>query len=106
MSALKERAVRMSRLLAGRGFAWAGLGMGSTLLQAVAENLLAVVLILFLFSFGLVDRSRMPHWLPAPWAHLGPGTVLAILVAVGLLRGLFQLLAPQAFHALLELVHA
>lgn len=84
MSALKERAVCASRLLAGRGFAWTGLGLGSTLLRSVAENLLAVVLILFLFSFGLVDGSRMPHWLPAPWVQLGSQTVLAILVAVGL----------------------
>ncbi|MEW6364177.1 MAG: hypothetical protein AB1714_06015 [Acidobacteriota bacterium] len=65
----------MSRMLACRGFAWAGLGMGSTLLRAAAENLLAIVLLLFLFSFGLVDPSRMPRWLPDrcderhPWAQ-------------------------------------
>jgi ABC-type multidrug transport system fused ATPase/permease subunit len=106
MSALRLRATAIARLVRGRGFAWAGLGLGSALLQAVMETLLAVVLILFLFSLGFVDRTRVPRWMPADWAHAGVGMVLAVLLSVGLLRALFQLLSAMSFHALLELVRA
>ncbi|MBF0547901.1 MAG: ABC transporter ATP-binding protein [Candidatus Riflebacteria bacterium] len=106
MNSLNERLTGLTRLMRGRGFIWTATGLGTTLLQAVTENLLAMVLILFLFSFGLVDFSHIPHWFPSRWVYTSPELVLALLLMVSLLRTFFQLMAKRSFHALLELVRA
>lgn len=106
MNAFKRRLVSLGRLLVGRGMVWAGMGLGSTLLQALLENSVVITLILFLFTLGLVDRAQVPGWLPTRLTYAGSVTVLGCLLLLGVLRALFQMLAGQSFHALLELVRA
>jgi len=93
-------------LLARKGMAWAGIGLGSTFFLAVSEYMLTVVLILFLYVLKLVPVSQFPRWFVLDIRSLSPVTVLLILAAIGGFRALFQHSSRHAFHAMLELVRS
>ena len=92
------------RLLARKGVAWAGIGLGSTFFLAASEYMLTLILILFLNVLKLVPAAKFPRWVVLDIRPTGPVTVLFILVAVGGFRALFQLSSRHALHAMLELV--
>jgi ABC-type multidrug transport system fused ATPase/permease subunit len=94
----------MLRLLAGKGTAWAAIGLGSTFFLAASEYMLTLILIMFLYVLKLVPAAKFPRWIVLDIGHTSPVTVLVVLVLVGGFRALFQLSSRHALHAMLELV--
>lgn len=94
------------RLLGRRGIVWVAIGMLSSLVLAGTEYVIAILLIVFLFTLNLVDPSQMPAWLPVSIWSLSPTMILIVLLFVGILRAVSQLVSRQTGHVVLEFVQA
>ena len=94
------------RLLGRRGIVWVAIGMLSSLVLAGTEYVIAILLIVFLFTLNLVDPSQIPAWLPLSIWTLSPTMILIILVLVGILRAISQLVSRQTGHVVLEFIQA
>jgi len=82
------------------------LGLAATLTKAAIETLLVVVLILLAHALGILDRTRLPSWLPHRFLDWETPLVLGILAAMGLMRATVQVIAGCSQHAMLEWVRA
>jgi ABC-type multidrug transport system fused ATPase/permease subunit len=107
MTGAHHRRLRaLSILLGRRGFSWMAISMSATVAQALMENLMVVALILLAYALGMLDRTRLPIWLPHQLADWGTSMVLVSLVLLGLVRSGTQATAACAQHAVLEWVRA
>ena len=93
-------------LLGKKGIFCIGIGMLSSLMLAGIEFLIAVFMIVFLFSLNLIDQAQLPIWLPYDIRMVPPVAIWFILVFIGLLQAVGYLLNSQTRHVLLELVRA
>ena len=89
-----------------RGLKWAITGWTASLLLALTDFVLAVILVVLLVTLGVMDEARVPSWLGF---HMGKATILPIwlgLLFAGAVRAACQLVSQQTGLALLELVRA
>jgi len=94
------------RLLGGRGTLWIGIGMFSSFILAGTEYIIALLIVVFLFTFRLVDSSQIPSWLFFDVKTISPTIIWLILLTVGVLRAVAELISRQTSHVILEFVQA
>lgn len=92
------------RLLGRRGIVWVAIGMLSSLVLAGTEYVIAILLIVFLFTLNLVDPSQIPASLPLSILTLSPTMILIALLLIGTLRAVSQLVSRQTGHVVLEFI--
>lgn len=105
-SGSRRRLHALSILLGRKGWNWMALSLSATVAQAFMENLMVVALILLAYAVGMLDRTRLPIWLPHRLADWGTSMALVSLILLGLVRSVTQATAACAQHAVLEWVRA
>ncbi len=82
------------------------IGQLFALLLAGVEYCIAILLIAFLYSVGLVDVSQVPSWLPLNAARLSSTFVWGAFLLVAVLQAGFQIVVYQSKITLTEEAHA
>ena len=106
MSGTGRRLRALSILLGRKGWSWIALSMVATLLQGLMANLIMVAFILLTYSLGILNRSRLPTWLPSQISAWGIGTVLCTLAFLSLVQSGAQAVNTCTQHSLLEWIRA
>jgi ABC-type multidrug transport system fused ATPase/permease subunit len=106
MTSIRDTARRILDMMGRRGLGWAFAGWVASLLSALTDFVIAVVLVVLLVALGVMDWARSPSWLGLHAKEVATLPIWLGLLFAGAVRGACQLVSQQTGLALLELVRA
>lgn len=89
-----------------KGFCLLGISISASIVLSFIEYLVAAFLLIFLFTFGFIDDSQLPLWLPIDIRTVSPSIIWGGLFVVVAMRALFQIITYQSKIMFSEGVHA